>query len=137
MVILCVWFLTAAKNVQGRPAGLSHWGLWYDEAAGGDWTSALAIGNGRLGGMVFGEVVTDRIQLNEDTLWTGQPNDPSRPTAKNYLDQIRNELFINRNTAESLYNSYMMGTHHGQAYQTVGSLYLNFAGHSSYSDYTR
>jgi len=138
MVILCVWFVTAAKNAQGRPADMSHWGLWYDEAAGSDWTAALPIGNGRLGGMIFGNVVTDRIQLNEDTLWTGQPNDPSRTTAKNYLAQVRNEIFYgDRDTAQSTYNNNMMGTHHGQAYQTVGNLYLNFAGHSSYSSYTR
>ena len=138
IVILCVCLMTMAKNVQGRPADLSHWGLWYDEVAGSDWTAALPIGNGRLGGMIFGEVVNDRIQLNEDTLWTGQPNDPSRTTAKNYLAQVRNEIFYgDRDTAQDIYNNNMMGTHQGQAYQTVGNLYLNFSGHSSYSDYTR
>lgn len=45
--------------------------LWYDEPAG-DWeTQALPIGNGRLGAMLFGGVVEDRIQFNEITLWTG------------------------------------------------------------------
>ena len=133
-----ILLLTMISFVQGRPADLSHWGLWYDEPAGSDWTAALPIGNGRLGGMIFGNVVNDRIQLNEDTLWTGQPNDPSRPTAKNYLAQVRNEIFYgDRDTAQSIYDNNMMGTHHGQAYQTVGNLYLNFAGHSSYSDYTR
>ena len=137
-VFFFLLLLTIVSFVQGRPADLNHWGLWYDEPAGSDWTSALPIGNGRLGSMIFGNVVDDRIQLNEDTLWTGQPNDPSRATAKNYLAQVRNEIFHgDRDTAQDIYNSYMMGTHHGQAYQTVGNLYLNFAGHSSYSDYTR
>lgn len=136
--ISCVWLAMTATTSQGQPVDMSHWGLWYDEAAEGDWTAALPIGNGRLGGMIFGNVVTDRIQLNEDTLWTGRPNDPSRTTAKNYLDQVRQEIFSgDRDTAQSIYNNNMMGTHHGQAYQTVGNLYLNFAGHNSYSDYTR
>ncbi|MFD2354267.1 glycoside hydrolase N-terminal domain-containing protein [Nonomuraea ferruginea] len=47
--------------------------LWYEEPAV-DWeTQALPIGNGPLGAMVFGGVVTERIQFNEKTLWTGGP----------------------------------------------------------------
>ena len=42
--------------------------LWYDQPAE-KWTSALPIGNGRMGAMVFGGVPDERIQFNEDTLW--------------------------------------------------------------------
>ena len=49
--------------------------LWYDEPAGTDWLRALPIGNGRLGAMVFGNVDTERLQLNEDTVWAGGPYD--------------------------------------------------------------
>jgi hypothetical protein len=46
-------------------------GLWYDKPAA-DWNSALPVGNGSLGGMVFGDpAVKERIQFNEQTLWTG------------------------------------------------------------------
>ena len=44
--------------------------LWYDKPAG-HWLEALPIGNGRMGAMVFGGVATERIQFNEQTLWTG------------------------------------------------------------------
>ncbi len=44
--------------------------LWYDKPAA-NWTEALPVGNGRLGGMVFGGVTKERIQFNEQTLWTG------------------------------------------------------------------
>jgi len=45
--------------------------LWYDQPAK-DWmTEALPIGNGRLGGMVFGGIQTEQIQYNEISLWTG------------------------------------------------------------------
>jgi alpha-L-fucosidase 2 len=43
--------------------------LWYDEPAGQDWLRALPVGNGRLGAMVFGNTDTERLQLNEDTVW--------------------------------------------------------------------
>ena len=56
--------------------------LWYDEGAGTDWLRALPIGNGRLGAMVFGNVDTERLQLNEDTVWAGGPHDPATPEAR-------------------------------------------------------
>ena len=56
--------------------------LWYDEPAGTDWLRALPIGNGRLGAMVFGNVDTERLQLNEDTLWAGGPHDSATPEAR-------------------------------------------------------
>ena len=53
--------------------------LWYDGPAGTDWLRALPIGNGRLGAMVFGNTDTERLQLNEDTVWAGGPHDYSNP----------------------------------------------------------
>ena len=136
--IMLICIVTGISFAGSRPTDLSHWGLWYDKPAGEDWTSALPIGNGRLGGMAFGNVQKDRIQLNEDTLWSGGPNDPSRPEVKNYLEQVRDEIFTgNRDTAQSLYDKHMMGRHNGQKYQTIGSLYLQFDDHKNYSDYTR
>ncbi len=48
--------------------------LWYDEPAT-KWTEALPLGNGRLGAMVFGSVPKERLQLNEESLWAGEPTD--------------------------------------------------------------
>ena len=45
------------------------------------WVEALALGNGRLGAMVFGGIDEEQLQLNEDTLWGGGPHDPSNPDA--------------------------------------------------------
>ncbi len=129
---------TSGLKDHGLPKSNRDLVLWYDEAADQDWSAALPIGNGRLGGMIFGNVVKDRIQLNEDTLWTGQPNDPSRPEAKEYLDKVRDEIFNgDRDTAQQLYNDHMMGKHSGMMYQTVGSLYLNFPGHDAFTGYRR
>ncbi|MFV0554465.1 MAG: glycosyl hydrolase family 95 catalytic domain-containing protein [Mangrovibacterium sp.] len=46
--------------------------LWYDQPAS-DWNEALPIGNGTLGAMVFGGVKSERLQLNENTLYSGEP----------------------------------------------------------------
>lgn len=51
--------------------------LWYGRAAR-QWVEALPIGNGRLGAMVFGGVGVERLQLNEDTLWSHAVASPLR-----------------------------------------------------------
>ncbi len=58
--------------------------LWY-EAPAEQWVEALPVGNGRLGAMVFGGVESERLQLNEDTLWSGYPRDWNNPGAKDVL----------------------------------------------------
>jgi alpha-L-fucosidase 2 len=65
-------FVTASGNSQiGNDLK-----LWYEHAAS-SWEEALPIGNGRLGAMVFGGPAVDRIQFNEETLWSGRPHDYS------------------------------------------------------------
>ena len=49
--------------------------LWYRQPAENDWNKALPVGNGRLGAMIFGNVEGERIQLNEDSVWSGGPRD--------------------------------------------------------------
>jgi len=83
--------------------------LWYKQPAI-KWTEALAIGNGRIGAMVFGGVENDRIQFNEETLWTGEPRNYSRPGAYKYLDSIRHLLFAGKQKeAETLAENEFMG----------------------------
>ena len=47
--------------------------LWYDEPAR-NWNEALPVGNGRSGAMVFGEIDREQLQLNENTLYSGEPS---------------------------------------------------------------
>ena len=83
--------------------------LWYKQPAV-KWTEALPIGNGRIGAMVFGGVDIDRIQFNEETLWTGTPRNYSRPGAYKYLDSIRHLLFAGKQKeAEALAEKEFMG----------------------------
>jgi alpha-L-fucosidase 2 len=66
--------------------------LWYDSPAGNDWNRALPVGAGRIGAMVFGNRTVERIQLNEDSLWSGGPRDRINPDALASLPEIRRLL---------------------------------------------
>ncbi|MEC0089700.1 glycosyl hydrolase family 95 catalytic domain-containing protein [Paenibacillus macquariensis] len=109
--------------------------LWYNRPAT-DWeTQALPIGNGYMGGMVFGGVEREHIQFNEKTLWSGGPG-PSKPNyqggnrndAADYLADIRQKLAEgNVSGAHSLADSKLTGLEAGFGnYQNFGDLYLDF-----------
>src|SRR6187551_3291707 len=66
--------------------------LWYQQPAK-NWNEALPIGNGRLGAMIFGGVESERLQLNEDSLWSGAPQDADNPKALEALPEIRKLVF--------------------------------------------
>jgi len=61
----------AHQNAAGDPSAHK---LWYRGPAR-KWEEALPLGNGRLGAMVFGSVPAERLQLNEESLWAGEPLD--------------------------------------------------------------
>ncbi|MCX2452506.1 glycoside hydrolase N-terminal domain-containing protein [Pedobacter sp. PLR] len=84
--------------------------LWYTKPAE-KWTDALPIGNGRIGAMIFAGVAQERIQFNEETLWTGAPRDYNHAGAANYLSEIRQLLFEGKQeAAEKLAAEKFMGT---------------------------
>lgn len=128
---------TATASAQALAA--NDFALWYDESAGTDWLRALPIGNGRLGAMVFGNADTERLQLNEDTVWAGGPHDYSNPQGASALTQIRQLVFTNQwSQAQSLIDQNMLGRPAGQlAYQTVGDLRLAFPTGAGVSAYNR
>ena len=66
--------------------------LWYRQPAK-RWVEALPVGNGRLGCMVFGGIKDEHLQLNEDSLWSGGPQDSDNPDALAALPEIRRLLF--------------------------------------------
>jgi alpha-L-fucosidase 2 len=83
--------------------------LWYRNPAQ-KWTDALPIGNGRLGGMIYGGVQEEHIQFNEETLWTGGPRDYHREGASLYLQMIRQLLAEGKQAeAEALAEKHFMG----------------------------
>lgn len=54
-----------------------------------EWSSALPIGNGRLGAMVYGRTTTEIFQLNEDSVWYGGPQDRTPKDAHRHLPRLR------------------------------------------------
>lgn len=112
--------------------------LWYDRPAQ-VWTEALPLGNGRLGAMVFGNPLTEQIQLNEETIWGGQPNNNANPDALQYIPKVRELVFAGKyKEAEDLATEKVMSqTNHGMPYQTFGDLRIAFPGHARYTDYYR
>ncbi len=112
--------------------------LWYKQPAK-LWVEALPVGNGRMGAMVFGEPSDERIQFNEQTVWTGEPHDYAHHGANKYLGQIRELLFAGKQKeAEDLATREFMSVPIRQkAYQAFGDLLLDFPTVASVSDYRR
>jgi alpha-L-fucosidase 2 len=113
--------------------------LWYNKPSGNTWENALPIGNGRLGAMVYGNVDTETIQLNEHSLWSGSPNRNDNPLGLDSLNAIRKLVFEGKQKeAETLANKAIVSKKsHGQMLEPVGELRLSFDGHENYADYYR
>ncbi len=86
--LLCLVFMFA----NSAPLAAEPLTIWFDRPAA-DWNEALPIGNGRLGAMVFGGVAAEHLQLNDNTLYSGEPGDRDLPlnVAKD-LAQVRQRL---------------------------------------------
>ena len=115
--------------------------LWYDQPAQ-TWTQALPIGNGVMGGMVFGTPAVEHIQLNEETIWAGQPNNVVNPNAKQALPEVRQLIFEGKyKEAQALADAKVMpravDKNMGMPYQPFGDLYIAMPGHADYRQYER
>ncbi len=122
--------------------------LWYAVPAQG-WVEALPLGNGAIGAMVFGGVNEERIALNEDSLWSGHPQDADNPDALNALPEIRRLLFEGKvAAADRLANKRLIckgvGSGRGNgaydpygSYQMLGDLRLTFLSGEEASEYRR
>jgi alpha-L-fucosidase 2 len=111
------------------PAPASQWLLWYSRPAPLDhWTEALPIGNGRLGAMVFGGTPRERIQLNEDTIWNGRPENRENPEAHVVFPEVRQLLLDGKVTeAEALAKtSFDAIPPDLPNYETLGDLLIDF-----------
>ncbi len=112
--------------------------LWYDRPAE-RWLQALPVGNGILGGMVYGRTNYEWIQLNEGTFWSGKPYDPANPEAGEHLSKVQ-ELVREQEywKADRVFRKYMTGRPKRlQKFQPIGNLYLHFPGHEIVRNYRR
>ncbi|MDL2255748.1 glycoside hydrolase family 95 protein [Parabacteroides sp. OttesenSCG-928-K15] len=83
---------------------------YYFSTPASAWNEAIPIGNGRMGGMVFGGVGLEKIQTNDDTFWSGEPRDLQKPGTHQYLPEIRKLIYEDKTAeAQKLINQYMLG----------------------------
>lgn len=118
-------FVSCSKSV---PESSREMVLWYDQPAGEVWLDGLFIGNGYMGGNVFGRIEHERIALNESTFWSGRPVDYNDPEAHNYYDQIKSLMYAKKyKEAEKLVDAHFYGKPaNQQTYVPVGDLLLEF-----------
>lgn len=135
VVIFFVFLVSFGKNY-----GQDDNKLWYKSPAN-KWDDALPIGNGRLGAMVFGGVSTERLQLNEESVWSKGGEYRDKEDGFKYIDEIRSLLFNGKyKKAEKIAKEKLMserlpgGTN---TYQTLGDLHIKFEGVDKYDDYYR
>lgn len=135
-------FLAGAAAVAAGAKGRGSWAesRKADEAASrytlhfarpaSKWPNALPVGNGRLGAVVFGVPGVDRLQLNEESIWDGEPNrDRTNPKAGAAIPKIRELLFAGRvaEAEELAQNDVLSLPRRMPCYQTMGDLHLDFS----------
>ncbi len=98
--------------------------LWYREPAR-RFEEALPLGNGRLGVMVYGGVESERLSLNEQTLWAGGPlKGEDRPLPATHLGEVRQALFAEKyREADSLVKQ--LQGRFTESYAPLGNLWIN------------
>lgn len=116
--------------------------IWFNKPAT-NWENALPVGNGRLGAMVFGQIENERIQLNEESVWAGEPTQVYSPQTALAVDEVRRLLFEGKyKEAEDMVNSDILGdkyrkgegnipARHYSTYQTLGDMNISFEDHTS------
>jgi len=95
-----------------------------------DWNHALPIGNGPLGAMVFGRVIREAYQLNEESLWEGEPLDRINPRAREALPRIREMIFSGRpaDAGLAIERDLLASVRNIDSYQTAGELVIDWLG---------
>lgn len=136
-IVLVICLLSSSVQAQ-EPHSLT---LWYKQPAA-NWNEALPLGNGRLGAMVFGDPIHERIQLNEESLWAGSPTEANADAAT-ALPLIREKLL-----ADSIRQAMQLADKHLRSnpmrirsYQSLGDIQIDLlpasAGRPDITDYLR
>jgi alpha-L-fucosidase 2 len=128
---------TTPSICQGKESGYK---IWFNHPAA-DWNEALPVGNGRLGAMVFGSVEKERLELNEESVWTGRERWDANPEALKSLPKVRKLLFEGKYMeAQELAQKGILGQKPNDppaSYQALGDITLDFGPQKGLSDYRR
>lgn len=158
-LLLILFVFASCSQIQTSKNNLK---LWYKQPANAltkdktnawkddpEWLKALPLGNGSLGVMVYGDINLERIQLNEESMWSGSPDNNDNPEAFASQNEIRQLLFDGKyKEATELTNKTQIckgqGSGHGMGaevpfgcFQTLGDLWIKTNKQSAYSKYHR
>lgn len=109
--------------------------LWYQQPAR-IWEEVLPLGNGSLGAMVWGTADSERIGLNQESLWSGYYRDKNRPEVAKHLPVIRKMIEDEEYSKIDAYTEQHLLGEYGESYLPLGDLLLHFE-HASTEDYRR
>ena len=137
-LIICLLSVNWLQSIaQSQPSGLK---IWFNHPAE-TWNDALPVGNGRLGAMIFGGTEKEHIELNEATVWTGEPRWDANPMALKNLPGVRQLLFMGKyKEAEELAQKSILGQKPQNpvaTYQALGDVYLDFGPQGNLTNYRR
>lgn len=116
--------------------------LWYNKPAS-RWEEALPVGNGRIGAMIYGGATYEHLQLNEETVWAGEPGNNINVDFKTILPEVRRLIFEGKySKAQEYANKYFPrrageNNNYGMCYQPVGDLYIEFKHLGEINEYKR
>ncbi|MCX6320664.1 MAG: glycoside hydrolase family 95 protein [Bacteroidia bacterium] len=135
---ICLLSFNSLKSPgQNSPSGMK---IWFNQPAD-NWNDALPVGNGRLGAMIFGSVEKERLELNEESVWTGEPRWDANPDALKNLPKVRQLLFEGKyKEAEALAQKSILGNKPRTpvaTYQALGDIYLDFGPQRGLTNYRR
>jgi len=141
ILILAIAVATSAPSApapqSAKPAGPNPASvLWYSHPAAA-WDAALPVGNGRLGGLVWGNTDEEQILLNEDTLWSGGPYSTVVTGGAAKLPALQKAVFDGQfKQAHVLFSRHFLGYPVEQMkYQALGTLVLKFPSTAPAVDY--
>ena len=134
-------FILSLLGISGSTALFSQETvLWFRQPAA-NWNEALPVGNGRLGAMVFGGIANERLQLNEESIWTHDKDYKDKKDGYKYIPEIRKLLFNGKYAkAQKICTEHLLterfpgGTN---TYQTLGDIHIFFNGVEPARDYRR
>jgi len=122
--LVFLFFLVQTAGAQSSKTD-PHLKLWYTQPASA-WEEALPLGNGKTGAMVFGGIRHERLQLNDNTLWSGYPEAGNNPNGPVYLPLVRKAVFDGDYAQASAFWKKMQGPYSAR-YLTMADLFLDVA----------
>jgi len=135
LLVLTLQALTTLAVAAGADPATT---IWFDQPAK-NWHEALPLGNGRLGAMVFGGVASDRLQLNEESLWAGKPLEAGPGDFPTHLAEVRRLVFAGQAAEAEAYGiKNLTATPTSfRSYEPLGDLWLDFGNGGTPTAYRR